>query len=71
MALCLKTITDQPENKVQPYLLSEATTILQQAIKFQLQQGNSPKQKHTCEVFGKFLLQFHGSLKCLPGLLFR
>lgn len=44
MAPCLKTITVQPENKVQPYLSSEAIIILQQAIEFQFWQGNSPKQ---------------------------
>lgn len=35
MALCPKTTTDQPENKVQPYLNGEAIPVLQQAIKFQ------------------------------------
>lgn len=70
MALCLKTITDHAQNKVQPYLSSEAITILHQAVKSQLWQGEQSQGKHTCEVFSKFLLQFHGSLKCLPGLLF-
>lgn len=48
MAPCLKTITVQPENKVQPYLSSEAIIILQQAIEFQfysiVNRINSPKQ---------------------------
>lgn len=69
MALYRKVITDYLQNKAH-YLSGEASTIFTASNKILTLASKQSQAKHTCEVFGKFLLQFHGSLKCLPGLLF-